>query len=66
MYIFNGSAFQAGENCFDLLVIDWFASGFKNSSNGVFSLMILDLLAGFPERLAKASAETYCISYGKY
>jgi len=46
-------------------IIDWFSSGFKNGGDGIFCLMILDLLAGFPERLARARAETYCISYGK-
>jgi hypothetical protein len=45
-----------------LSLIDGFSSGLKDGDNRVLGYMNAGVLGALPERLARATAETYCMA----
>jgi len=60
-YVLNFSIVKGLKNCIDLSIIDGGSCGLEDSGDGVLGYMRWVVLGAFPLRLARASAEAYCM-----
>ena len=60
-YVLNFSIVKGLKDCIDLGIIDGLSSGLEDSGDGVLGCIRGALLGAFPLRLARATAEAYCM-----
>lgn len=60
-YVLNFSIVKGLKDCIDLSSIDLGSGGVEDSGDGFLGCIRRALLGAFPLRLARASAEAYCM-----
>ena len=61
MYFLNFSIVKGLKDCIDLGIVDGLSCSLEDSVDGILGYIRRALLGAFPLRLARASAEAYCM-----